>query len=128
MDGGTLFFVVYIDKKTGEPLQIYSPPPPPAIGLQAPQHGAGGARDEGGPGIRPPEGPLPRPGSGPRRMVLIAIDPGHGGEDPGAIGPGGTREKDIVLQIALKLRQRINASMAGRYPMRAFLTRDADFS
>ena len=113
--------------KYREPPAEPSPPPPPAIGLQAPQHGAGGARDEGGPGIRPPEGPLPRPGSGPRRMVLIAIDPGHGGEDPGAIGPGGTREKDIVLQIALKLRQRINASMAGRYPMRAFLTRDADF-
>ena len=57
------------------------------------------------------------------RLVIVALDPGHGGEDPGAIGPGGTREKDVVLQIAHRLRDRIN-----RQPnMRAFLTRDADF-
>ncbi|MDP2450017.1 MAG: N-acetylmuramoyl-L-alanine amidase [Polaromonas sp.] len=57
------------------------------------------------------------------RLIIVALDPGHGGEDPGAIGPGGTREKDVVLQIALRLRERIN-----KIPnMRAFLTRDADF-
>ncbi|RYF59653.1 MAG: N-acetylmuramoyl-L-alanine amidase, partial [Comamonadaceae bacterium] len=47
--------------------------------------------------------------------------------DPGAIGPAGTREKDIVLQVAFKLRDRINASTVAGNPMRAFLTRDADF-
>ena len=57
------------------------------------------------------------------RLIIVALDPGHGGEDPGAIGPGGTREKDVVLQIALRLRDRINQQPN----MRAFLTRDADF-
>ncbi len=57
------------------------------------------------------------------RLVIVALDPGHGGEDPGAIGPGGTREKDVVLQIALRLASRINQQPN----MRAYLTRDADF-
>ena len=61
------------------------------------------------------------------RLIIIALDPGHGGEDPGAIGPAGTREKDVVLSVALKLRDRINKSVVGGNPMRAFLTRDADF-
>ena len=57
------------------------------------------------------------------RLVVIALDPGHGGEDPGATGPSGLREKDVVLAIALLLRDRINTNPA----MRAMLTRDADF-
>ena len=61
------------------------------------------------------------------RLIIIALDPGHGGEDPGAIGPGGTREKDIVLMVAHLLRERINATTVNGNPMRAFLTRDADF-
>jgi N-acetylmuramoyl-L-alanine amidase len=61
------------------------------------------------------------------RLIIVALDPGHGGEDPGAIGPAGTKEKDIVLQVALKLRERINATTIKGNPMRAFLTRDADF-
>ena len=61
------------------------------------------------------------------RLIIIALDPGHGGEDPGAIGPAGTREKDVVLSVALKLRDRINKSVIGGNPMRAYLTRDADF-
>jgi N-acetylmuramoyl-L-alanine amidase len=61
------------------------------------------------------------------RLIIIALDPGHGGEDPGAIGPAGTREKDVVLQIALRLRDRINRSAVNGNPMRAFLTRDGDY-
>ena len=61
------------------------------------------------------------------RLIIVALDPGHGGEDPGAIGPGGTREKDVVLQIAHRLRERINATTLKGSPMRAYLTRDADF-
>ncbi|MEJ8849731.1 N-acetylmuramoyl-L-alanine amidase [Variovorax rhizosphaerae] len=61
------------------------------------------------------------------RLIIVALDPGHGGEDPGATGPAGTREKDIVLQVAFKLRDRINAGSVNGNPMRAFLTRDADF-
>jgi N-acetylmuramoyl-L-alanine amidase len=64
-----------------------------------------------------------RPTGKTDRLVIVALDPGHGGEDPGAIGPGGTREKDVVLQIAHRLRDRINQQPN----MRAFLTRDSDF-
>jgi N-acetylmuramoyl-L-alanine amidase len=61
------------------------------------------------------------------RLIIVALDPGHGGEDPGALGPAGTREKDVVLQVAHKLRDRIDATRVNGNPMRAFLTRDADF-
>ncbi len=61
------------------------------------------------------------------RLIIIALDAGHGGEDPGAIGPGGTREKDVVLRLAHRLRDRINAASVNGNAMRAFLTRDADF-
>ena len=71
---------------------------------------------------RPPDIALPTTGK-TDRLVIVALDPGHGGEDPGAIGPGGTREKDVVLQIAHRLRDRINQQPY----MRAYLTRDADF-
>ncbi|MFO1340782.1 MAG: N-acetylmuramoyl-L-alanine amidase [Burkholderiaceae bacterium] len=57
------------------------------------------------------------------RLVIVAIDPGHGGEDPGAVGPSGLKEKDVVLQVALQLRERLNTKPG----MRAMLTRDADF-
>jgi len=57
------------------------------------------------------------------RLIIVAIDPGHGGEDPGAVGPSGLREKDVVLAVALKLRERLNAVPG----MRAMLTRDADY-
>ncbi|QCB45941.1 N-acetylmuramoyl-L-alanine amidase [Hydrogenophaga sp. PAMC20947] len=61
------------------------------------------------------------------RLIIVALDPGHGGEDPGASGPAGTREKDVVLKVALRLRDRINATTVNGHPMRAYLTRDADF-
>jgi N-acetylmuramoyl-L-alanine amidase len=71
-----------------------------------------------------PQRPVPQKTD---RLIIVALDPGHGGEDPGAVGPGGTREKDVVLQIAHRLRERINASVINGNPMRAYLTRDADF-
>ena len=61
------------------------------------------------------------------RLIIVALDPGHGGEDPGAVGPAGTHEKNVVLQVAHKLRDRIDATRVNGNPMRAFLTRDADF-
>ena len=65
------------------------------------------------------------------RFIIVALDPGHGGEDPGAIGPRGTREKEVVLKIAHRLRDRINNTVIktknGNLPMRAYLTRDADY-
>jgi N-acetylmuramoyl-L-alanine amidase len=69
----------------------------------------------------------PTPPSKTDRLIIIALDPGHGGEDSGAVGPAGTREKDVVLNVALKLRDRINKSVINGNPMRAYLTRDADF-
>jgi N-acetylmuramoyl-L-alanine amidase len=54
---------------------------------------------------------------------VVVIDPGHGGEDPGAIGRRGTREKDIVLIIAKKLKDKLHSDPQ----YRVALTRDADF-
>ncbi len=57
------------------------------------------------------------------RMVTIALDPGHGGEDPGAIGANGSREKDIVLAVA----KRLKAKLEGLPNTRVMLTRDGDY-
>jgi N-acetylmuramoyl-L-alanine amidase len=57
------------------------------------------------------------------RPLVIAIDAGHGGEDPGAIGPNGTQEKDVTLAIARKLRDLVNREPG----MHAILTRDGDY-
>ena len=59
----------------------------------------------------------------PKRDIIIAIDAGHGGEDPGAIGPGGTREKDIVLEMAKRLARLVNAAEG----FRAVMIRDGDY-
>jgi N-acetylmuramoyl-L-alanine amidase len=58
-----------------------------------------------------------------RRRITVAIDPGHGGEDPGAVGRRGTQEKDVVLAIAKKLKGMLDAEPG----MRAMLTRDDDY-
>ena len=58
-----------------------------------------------------------------RRPTIIALDPGHGGEDPGAVGKRGTYEKDIVLSVAKKLA----AMIERQTDMRVMLTRDDDF-
>jgi N-acetylmuramoyl-L-alanine amidase len=57
------------------------------------------------------------------RAIIVAIDPGHGGKDPGAIGYQGTHEKDVTLTIARKLKERIDKEPN----MRAVLTRDGDY-
>ncbi len=83
------------------------------------------------PASAPLQTPAPRPVEPPTaserqridRLIIVAIDPGHGGEDPGAIGPSGLREKDVVLAVSLKLRDRLNAVPG----MRVMMTRDADF-
>ena len=77
--------------------------------------------------------PLPLPSNTPAvtpaeqkrvdRLIIVALDPGHGGEDPGAVGPSGLREKDVVLAVALALREKLNAVPG----MRVMMTRDADF-
>jgi N-acetylmuramoyl-L-alanine amidase len=87
-------------------------------------------REATGADAKPGEAPPPpatevRPNSKPqgRRRITIALDPGHGGEDPGAVGRRGTLEKDVTLAIGRKLKRLIDAE-AG---MRAMLTRDDDY-
>ncbi len=58
-----------------------------------------------------------------KRLVTIALDPGHGGEDPGAIGSRGSYEKNIVLSIAKRLKNKIDQEDS----MRPFLTREGDY-
>ena len=60
---------------------------------------------------------------GVTRLLTVAVDPGHGGEDPGAIGSSGTYEKHVALDIAKRLRAKIDAQPN----MRSMMTRDADF-
>src|SRR5690606_34848636 len=63
---------------------------------------------------------LPTPGTAGLRPLVIAIDAGHGGQDPGAVGPTGKREKDITLAIARELARQVDATPG----LRSFLTRD----
>ncbi|SDT29981.1 N-acetylmuramoyl-L-alanine amidase [Pseudomonas oryzae] len=86
------------------PPPVASLPPKPSV----PQEAAPAARQ-----------PLP---SG-KRNIVIAIDAGHGGEDPGALGPRGLREKDVVLAIARELQQQINRERG----FRAELVRTGDY-
>jgi N-acetylmuramoyl-L-alanine amidase len=116
--------------------------PPVAAGVQPAAAGAGAgaaapgtdaattpprAAAGGPPGAFVSQGPDPSarntrlpPGT---RPLVIAIDPGHGGEDPGAIGPTGLREKDVVLAIGRRLARLIDAQPG----MRAHLVRDGDY-
>ena len=69
-------------------------------------------------------GPAPTPSlEALDRLIVIALDPGHGGEDPGAIGPSGLREKDVVLAVARKLRDKLSTNPN----IRVLMTRDDDF-
>ena len=77
---------------------------------------------------RPPLDPhrdLQRPAEKPSiaRLVTIVLDPGHGGEDPGAVGRGGSHEKDVTLSIVHRLKKLIDAEQN----MRSVLTRDGDY-
>lgn len=58
-----------------------------------------------------------------KRDIIVVIDPGHGGEDPGAIGPNGLREKQVVLSVSKALQNKINAKKG----YKAVLTRDGDY-
>jgi N-acetylmuramoyl-L-alanine amidase len=115
-----------ITERTTRPAAAPAPAAPPVTVAAAPA-------------TAPPAAPAPGPAPAPARsstgatarqtdrIIIVALDPGHGGEDPGATGPAGTHEKDVVLRIAFLLRDRINATNVNGNPMRAFLTRDADF-
>ena len=102
--------------------------PAVAASAIAPKTGATRADSTGATGQNGTK-PATAPDAAPttERLIIVALDPGHGGEDPGAIGPAGTKEKDVVLKLAHLLRERINNTTVNGSAMRAYLTRDADF-
>jgi N-acetylmuramoyl-L-alanine amidase len=110
----------------GELIARIESQPPVAV---APPPGAGPAASAPPPVLQTPAPkPPPTPATPEERrkvdrLIIVAIDAGHGGEDPGAIGPTGLREKDVVLAVSLALRDRLNAVPG----MRVMLTRDGDF-
>jgi len=70
-----------------------------------------------------PESPAIIAGKKPLRPFVVVLDPGHGGEDPGAVGKRGTREKDVVLTISRLIKNKLDSDAR----FRIALTRDADF-
>lgn len=100
--------------------------PPPAQATQHPQTDQN-ARPGLPPQPAPPIVPVPSPpaplAGATVRPVIVAIDAGHGGEDPGAIGPNRTREKDVVLAIARAVRDQMR-EVPGLKPV---LIRDGDY-
>jgi N-acetylmuramoyl-L-alanine amidase len=96
-----------------------SPSPPPPLGQQVLTAGAA-AMSQVVAGT-PPVKSIAANAKG--RDLVVAIDAGHGGQDPGAIGRGGTREKDVTLAIARRLATQIDAEEG----MRALLIRDGDY-
>lgn len=96
-------------------LDLYPAEPPDPLLALLEKHG----RDD--PFARPERKPAGEPDIA--RLVTVVLDPGHGGEDPGAIGHGGSREKDVTLAIARRLKAKIDSQPN----MRALLTRDGDF-
>jgi N-acetylmuramoyl-L-alanine amidase len=125
------------------PSMTATPIPPPASKLSAHADPVGDLMAKPNPSTEPASSAAPE-ASAPitsaasvnqnqngERFIIVALDPGHGGEDPGATGPSGTREKEVVLKIAHRLRDRINnttiKTKSGNLPMRAYLTRDADY-
>lgn len=101
------------------PMEAAQGAPNPPASEQAAARGANEATDNEPPVHNKPA----RQGSGKTRMVTIMLDPGHGGEDPGAIGPSGTYEKTVTLAVARILKHKIDAEPN----MRAILTRDRDY-
>ena len=77
--------------------------------------------------LRPPDERIARGRNKPdpdmQRLLTVVIDPGHGGEDPGAVGRGGTYEKTVTLAIGRRLREMIMADSG----LRVAMTRDGDF-
>ena len=90
------------------------PEPPPAASIDATSNA---------PSQKPDKKADDKPAPEIARLVTITLDPGHGGEDPGAIGRGGSHEKDVTLAVARRLKAKIDAVPN----MRAVLTRDGDY-
>jgi N-acetylmuramoyl-L-alanine amidase len=99
-------FRVVIDLDAGADQPAVKPAPPPALSRPT----------------APDEAELKRPTADPGRIRTIVIDAGHGGKDPGAIGPNGLKEKDVALEIAKRLKVKLEAKMN----CKVLLTRSTD--
>jgi N-acetylmuramoyl-L-alanine amidase len=116
VDDPLLALVLEREREAQGQAQVPAPPPAPSSTPAPPVAGASSA---------PSPAPAPKPGARPKidRLIVVALDPGHGGEDPGAIGPSGLREKDVVLAVARQLRDRLEQEPR----LRVLMTRDGDF-
>jgi N-acetylmuramoyl-L-alanine amidase len=133
LTGGIVDFVQYLGGRENtlsvtlgrrfQQLKAYEQDGPPRLVLefQAAPPQARGAKDATAPAAPAPMRPAPPPDAPPAQRTIV-IDPGHGGEEVGAKGPGGTLEKDVTLSIARKLRAAIVNAMG----YQVFLTRDRD--
>jgi len=126
--------VLDLRKKQGPSISVTVPTPGGGVPPGAPSGGSGrgtGAPAPSGPGPAPAEPPS-RPSSGgaepqpgqppPQSAFVVVIDPGHGGDDTGALGPSGLAEKDVTLDVARRLKARIESELEGQ----VILTRDTD--
>lgn len=108
LNGTVATTVVPAAPASAEPVAAATPAPAPAVPTEVrPTMPSASSRIRMQSGMRP---------------LVVAIDPGHGGQDPGAIGPSGKREKDVTLAIARELARQINSTPG----LKAFLTRDSD--
>jgi N-acetylmuramoyl-L-alanine amidase len=96
--------------------EIPVPPPPPAVAALDPAGPPGSAS------VDPPGAEASIPSPTRKHRVRVMIDPGHGGKDPGATGPTGLKEKDVVLEIGRLVREKL--SRFDEYDVR--MTRDED--
>ncbi|MFW6134302.1 MAG: N-acetylmuramoyl-L-alanine amidase [Elusimicrobiota bacterium] len=114
-------FCINIDKEAGE-YEITKFPSPPRIvvDVEDKKSHQGENLDDLPP---QPAGPPMRDRTNIRDIKLVVIDPGHGGRDPGAIGPHGTREKDVTLEVSKLLASKIRKKLKRR----AVLTRTHDY-
>lgn len=111
----------------GPPPEDPAPPPPPWTPPVSPPTPSAGSAVPSAPPAIPPSVESPRadashPSPTRKHRVRVMIDPGHGGKDPGAIGPTGLKEKDVVLAIGRKIREKLARS--GEFDVR--MTRDED--
>lgn len=99
---------------------VNTPPPPPASGATE----ASPSRVEPAPAVvaTPPSRRAPVAMRAGMRELVVAIDAGHGGQDPGAVGPTGKHEKNVTLAVARELARQVDATPG----LRAFLVRDSD--
>jgi len=107
---------------TDEKLAESTPPPPSAVKEPASEAPAATANSEK-PADKPVAADKPKQAKPGQKLITIAVDAGHGGEDPGARGANGSHEKNITLAIARKLKQQIDAEDN----MQAILIRDGDY-